>query len=144
VRTLDDLLSAETAEPRFRAAVLTAVASLAVALAAVGLAGVVGYSVSRRTAEIGIRMALGAQRRDVRWMVLREGVVLGAMGGALGLAAAIAFTRLLTRFLFGVTATDPMSFVLAAALLVMVVPAACLLPARRAARIDPSLALRAE
>jgi putative ABC transport system permease protein len=66
------------------------------------------------------------------------------MGGALGLAAAIAFTRLLTRFLFGVTATDPMSFVLAAALLVMVVPAACLLPARRAARIDPSLALRAE
>jgi hypothetical protein len=98
----------------------------------------------RRTANLVAEKLTQSQRRDVRWMVLREGVVLGAMGGALGLAAAIAFTRLLTRFLFGVTATDPMSFVLAAALLVMVVPAACLLPARRAARIDPSLALRAE
>ena len=144
VRTLDDLLLGETAQPRFRAAVLSAVTGLAVSLAAIGLAGVVGYSVSRRTAEIGIRVALGAQRSDVQWMVLREGLLLGAIGGGMGLAAAFAFTRLLRRFLFGVTPTDPVSFVLAAALLVLIVLAACSLPARRAARIDPSLALRAE
>ena len=144
VRTLDDVLSQETAQPGFRTAVLSAVSGLAIALAAIGLSGVVGYSVSKRTAEIGVRVALGAGRRDVLWMVLREGLLLGAVGGAVGLAAAFALTRLLTSFLFGVTATDPLSFVLAATFLVVVVLAASYLPARRASRIDPITALRAE
>jgi putative ABC transport system permease protein len=124
--------------------VLVTVAFLAVLLAAIGLSGVVGYSVSRRTAEIGVRVALGAGRRDVLWMVLREGLLLGAAGGAVGLAAAFALTRLLVSFLFGVTATDPLSLVLAAGLLLGVVLAASYLPARHASRIDPIAALRAE
>lgn len=144
VRTLDDILAQETAQPGFRTAVLSAVAALAVALSAIGLSGVVGYSVSKRTAEIGVRVALGAGRRDVLWMVLREGLRLGAVGGAVGLAAAVAFTRLLAGFLFGVTATDPLSFALAAAFLVVIVLAASYLPARRASRIDPTAALRSE
>jgi putative ABC transport system permease protein len=144
IRTLDDVLSQEAAQPRFRTAVLSAVAGLALALAAIGLFGVVGYSVSKRTAEIAIRVALGAERRDVAWLVLREGLGLGVLGGSLGLAAAFALTRLLAGFLFGVTATDPFSFVLAAALLVAVVLSASYLPARRASRIDPVTALRAQ
>ena len=144
VRTLDEVLSQETAQPGFRTAVLAAVAGLAVALAAIGLSGVVGYSVSKRTAEIGVRVALGAGGGDILWMVLREGLLLGAVGGAVGLAAAVALTRLLASFLFGVTATDPLSFALAATFLVAVVLAASYLPARRAARIDPTAALRAE
>lgn len=144
VRTLDDVLSQETAQPGFRTAVLSAVAGLAVALAAIGLSGVVGYSVSKRTAEIGVRVVLGAAGCDILWMVLREGLLLGAVGGAVGLAAAFALTRLLAGFLFGVTATDPLSFVLAAIFLVMVVLTASYLPARRASRIDPAAALRAE
>jgi putative ABC transport system permease protein len=115
-----------------------------VALAAVGLTGVVGYTVARRTAEIGIRVALGANRRNVISMVLREGLRLGALGGALGLAAALALTRLLGGFVFGVTTTDPPSFAAAAALLVLLVLLASYVPARRAAGIDPTVALRAE
>ncbi len=144
VRTLDDVLSQEIAQPGFRTAVLSAVAGLAMALAAIGLSGVVGYSVSKRTAEIGVRVALGAARRDILWMVLREGLLLGAVGGTVGLAAALALTRLLAGFLFGVTATDPLSFGLAATFLVVVVLAASYLPARRASRIDPTAALRAD
>jgi putative ABC transport system permease protein len=144
IRTLDDLLAQETAEPGFRTAVLGAVAGLAVALAAIGLAGVVGYSVSRRTPEIGVRVALGAARSDVLWMVLREGLLLGVIGGAIGLAAALALTRLLATFLYGITANDPLSFVLAAAFLLAVVLLASYLPARRAALVNPIDALRAE
>jgi putative ABC transport system permease protein len=144
VRALDDILSQEIAQPGFRTAVLSAVAGLAIALAAIGLSGVVGYSVSRRTAEIGVRVVLGADRRDVLWMVLREGLLLGAVGGAVGLAVALALTRLLATFLFGVTATDPLSFASATAFLVVVVLAASYLPARRASRIDPTAALRSE
>jgi ABC-type antimicrobial peptide transport system permease subunit len=144
LRTLDDELSLEVAQPAFRAAVLSAVAFLAAALAAIGLSGVVACSVSRRTAEIGVRIALGAARRDVLWMTLREGLLLGVAGGAGGLLAAVALTRLLAGFLFGVTATDPLSFLLAAGSLVAVVLAASHIPARRAACIDPVAALRAE
>ena len=144
IETLDDIRSQEAAPPAFRAAVLGAIAGLAVALAAVGLSGVVGYAVSRRTAEIGVRVALGADRRDVLFMVLGEGLRLGVVGGALGLAAAFALTRFLSGFVFGVTATDPLSFVSAAAFLVMLVLLASYLPARRASRIDPTVALRAE
>jgi putative ABC transport system permease protein len=144
VRALDDVLSDETAQPRFRTAVLCAIAGLAVALAAIGLSGVVGYSVARRTAEIGVRVALGARRHDLLWMVLREGLLLGLAGSAVGLAAALALTGLLSRLLFGVSTTDPTSFALAIAFLNVVVLGASYLPGRRASRIDPIVALRSE
>jgi predicted permease len=144
IETIEEIRSREAAPPGFRTAVLGAIAALAAALAAIGLAGVVGYTVSRRTAEIGVRMALGACRGDVLFMVLREGLLLGAIGGASGLAAALALTRVLGAFVYGITATDPASFVSAAAVLLLLVLLASYLPARRAARVDPTLALRAE
>jgi putative ABC transport system permease protein len=144
VRTLDDVLARETAEPGFRTAVLSAIAGLALLLAAIGLSGVVGFTVSRRTAEIGVRMALGAARPDVMWMVLREGLTLGAVGGAIGVGAAAALSRFLGRFLFGVRPTDPLSFLGAVVSLILLVLVASYVPARRACRIDPTWALRAE
>ena len=144
LRTLDDVLFHETAEPRLRTTVLCAVALLALALSGVGLSGVVSYSVSKRTAEIGVRMTLGASRPAVLWMVLREGLLLVAVGGSLGLVAALALTRVLARFLYGVTPTDPASFLMAATFLVAVALVASYLPARRASRLDPIAALRAE
>jgi putative ABC transport system permease protein len=117
---------------------------ICLAVAAIGLAGVVGYSVARRTAEIGVRMALGAGPRDVAWMVLREAVRLGAAGGAFGLLAAAAGTRMLAGFVFGVTPGDPASFALAAAFLAVVIIVASAGPAWRASRVDPIIALRAE
>ena len=144
IRTLDDVLAQETAPPAFRAAVLGTMTAASVLLAAIGLAGVVGYSVAMRTAEIGVRMALGAGRGDVAWMVVGEAARLGAAGGALGLAVAAAGTRLLTGLVFGVSAGDPASFMVATALLALVIAAASAGPAWRAARVDPVVALRAE
>jgi len=144
LQTLNDVVSQEIAQPTFRTAALSAVAGLAMALTTIGLSGVVGHSVSKRTAEIGLRMALGASRADIVRLVLREGLLMGAVGGSVGLLAAGAFTRLLAGFLFGITPTDALSFLLAAAFLVVVVLAASYLPARRASRIDPTTALRAE
>lgn len=144
IRTLDDIRSQEVTQPAFRAASLGALAALAVALSATGLSGVIGYTVQRRTPEIGVRVALGAAQRDVLFMVLREGLTLGALGGALGLGAAFALTRFLRAFVYGVTTTDPGSFVAGETLLVAIVLLASYLPARRALRIDPAVALRAE
>jgi putative ABC transport system permease protein len=144
IRTLDDVLSQETAQPAFRTAVLLTTTGACVVLAAIGLAGVVGYSVARRTAEIGVRMALGAGQRDIAWMVLGEAARLGAAGGAVGLAAAAAGTRLLAGHVFGVSPGDPASFLMAAALLALVIVAAGAGPAWRASRVDPVVALRAE
>jgi ABC-type antimicrobial peptide transport system permease subunit len=144
IRPLGDILSEETAQPAFRTAVLWAITGASIVLAAIGLAGVVGYSVARRTAEIGVRMALGAGPRDVAWMVLREAVRLGAAGGVLGLVAAVAATRVLAGFVFGVTPSDPASFAVAAAFLAVVIVAASAGPAWRASRVDPIVALRAE
>ena len=144
IRPLADILSQETAQPAFRTAVLWAVTSASVTLAAIGLAGVVGYSVSRRTAEIGVRMALGAAPRDVAWMVLGEAVRLGAAGGAVGLVAAAAVTRILAGFVFGVTPRDPASFAVAATCLAVVIVGASVGPAWRASRVDPIVALKAE
>lgn len=144
IRPLGDILSQETAQPAFRTAVLGAVTGASVALAAIGLAGVVGYSVARRTAEIGVRMALGAGPRDVAWLVLREAVRLGAAGGAVGLVAAAAGTRILAGFVYGVTPADPTSFALATAFLAAVIVAASGGPAWRASRVDPIVALRSE
>jgi ABC-type antimicrobial peptide transport system permease subunit len=105
---------------------------------------VIAYSVAQRTREIGIRVALGAQRRDVSRLFLREGVSFIAAGLSIGLAGALALTRLLSSMLFGVAATDPLTFVCAAVLLALVAFAACQIPARRATRVDPIEALRTE
>lgn len=117
---------------------------LALALAAIGIYGVISYAVSTRTHEIGIRMALGAQRPAVIQMVISQGMRLTLIGVALGLALALALTRLLKTLLFGVSSTDPVTFLVAALLLAAVALMACYIPARRAANVDPMVALRHE
>ena len=123
---------------------LGAFSSLALLLAAIGLYGVIAYSVSQRTREIGIRLAVGAQRGDVMGMIVREGLKMAAAGVVLGLAASLILTRVLNSLLFGVAATDPLVFAANAAILVFIALLACAIPARRAARVDPMAALRNE
>jgi predicted permease len=144
IQTLDAKLAGITAPPRFRAFVLDSFAGLCLAVSAIGLYGVIAYSVAQRTMEIGIRMALGARTADVMGMVLREGAMLGVIGAVVGLGAAYAVTRLLASLLYGVTPTDPISFALAAVILLIVAFLASYLPARRAAQVDPLVALKAE
>lgn len=144
IRPLSEILSLETAQPAFRAALLWAITGTAVLLAAIGLAGVVGYSVARRTGEIGVRMALGAAPGDVARMVVIETLRIGMTGGVVGLLAAAATTRVLSGFVFGVRPDDPASFAAAGAFFVLVIVAAGLRPAWRAAHVDPVEALRAE
>ena len=119
-------------------------AAMALILGTVGLYGVIAYTVAQRTHEIGIRMALGAQRSDAMRLVLGEGVVMVLIGLGIGLASSVALTRFLSSLLFGVTATDPLTFAVVAILLSCVALSACYVPARRALRIDPMKALRYE
>jgi putative ABC transport system permease protein len=144
IATMDQLISTSVAQPRLNLSLLVAFAALALILSAVGVYGVMAYAVTQRTHEIGIRMALGALPADVLMQVLAEGGRLAAFGVALGLVAALALTRLMASLLFGVKPTDQLTFAAVAAMLVCVALAACYIPARRATRVDPIIALRYE
>jgi putative ABC transport system permease protein len=143
-KTMDALLSDSVAQPRFYSLLLSFFAALALILASVGVYGVVAYAVAQRTHEFGIRIALGAQVSDVLKLVIGRGMLLVLAGAALGLGAAFLLTRLLKEFLFGVTATDPWTFVATALLLAAVAVLAIYIPARRATKVDPLVALRYE
>jgi putative ABC transport system permease protein len=144
IATLEEKLRNSTATRRFNLGLISVFAVLALALSAVGLYGVMSYGVSQRTTEIGIRMALGAEPKDVLKLILREGLFLAFVGTLLGVAGAFALTRFLSSVLFGVAATDPAIYLTAAGLLLMVAIAACFWPARRAAAVQPLKALRYE
>lgn len=144
VRTLSSIVSTAAAGPRFRTVVLAAMAGLAVLIAGVGLYGVVAFSVTQRTREIGVRVAIGASRRDVLALIMREGFLLGAAGAAIGLGLALLTVRLLVGLLYGVDPVDPLSFIVSGVGLLALTLLASYLPARRAAGIDPVLALRSE
>jgi putative ABC transport system permease protein len=143
-KTLDSLIATSTGNQRFSMLLFGVFAAAAMALATVGLYGVMSYTVAQRAHEVGIRMALGAQRRDVLGLILRQGLRLTLGGVAIGLIAAWAATRLLINLLYGVTATDLPTFVGVSLLLVGVALLACYIPARRATKVDPMAALRSE
>lgn len=144
IRTMDTLISRSVAADRFSMWLLGLLASLALALAATGLFSLLSYLVSQRTHEIGVRMALGAQRRDIFQLVLGQGALLLAAGLAIGLVASFICTRLFSSLLFGVSATDPLTFLITPALLSLAALFACYVPARRATKVDPLVALRTD
>jgi putative ABC transport system permease protein len=144
VITMDDIVANSLSHQRFSMLLLSAFSGLAVVLAAIGIYSVLAYSVRRRIREIGVRMALGARRADILQMILGQGTKLVFIGTGIGIAAALGLTRLMSSQLFGVTATDPVTFLSVAALIVLVALAACYIPARRATKVDPMVALRYE
>jgi putative ABC transport system permease protein len=144
IRTISEVIAATTAPRRFNTLMLAIFAAVALALAATGIYSVISYSVTQRTQEVGIRMALGAQSGDVIRLVLKQGLALTLAGIAAGAFGAIAAARVMSGLLYGVTATDPATFVAISLLLAIVALLACYLPARRAARVDPLAALRRE
>jgi putative ABC transport system permease protein len=144
VLTMDQRVTEFLSHPQFRAILLGMFAGLALALAAVGIFGVLSQLVSQRTREFGIRMALGAHQSDVLAMVVKQGAVLVLLGVGLGLAVALALSRLLSTMLYGVRPTDPFTFTAVTSLLILVAMLACYLPARRATKVDPMIALRHE
>jgi ABC-type antimicrobial peptide transport system permease subunit len=143
-QTMDEIISDSISDRKFSMILLGAFAGLALVLSSVGIYGVISYLIGQRTHEIGVRMALGAQRGDVLKLVLGEGVKLALLGAAIGLAAAFGLTRLMASLLYGVSASDPLTFAAVAFVLIGVALLACYIPARRAMRVDPSIALRYE
>jgi ABC-type antimicrobial peptide transport system permease subunit len=141
-QSMEQIISQSVAAQRYSMILLGGFAALALLLAAIGIYGVISYVVGQRTQEIGIRMALGAQRLDVLRLVIGHGARMILMGLVTGVAAALALTQLMATLLFGVSPTDPLTFAGVAALLVIVALAACYVPARRAARVNPITALR--
>jgi putative ABC transport system permease protein len=144
IQSMDELLQITFAERRFNMFLLALFAGLALTLAAVGIYGVMSYSVSQRTREFGIRMAVGAESGEVLKMVMEQGVRLAALGVVVGIIGAVAFTRLMAGLLFGVTPTDPVTIAAVVLLMFAVVLLACFVPARRATKVDPMVALRYE
>jgi ABC-type antimicrobial peptide transport system permease subunit len=144
VYTLNYFYTRSMARTSFTLVMLSISGAMALLLGAVGLYGIIAYSVSQRTREIGVRVALGAQRRDVMSLVLGEGVSLILIGLMIGLAGSLALTRFLSSLLVGVSATDPLTFSSVAVLLALIALAACYIPARRAVLVDPMVALRYE
>jgi putative ABC transport system permease protein len=144
VRTMDERIGRSLSSRRFSMVLLALFAGLALTLAAIGIYGIVAYTVTERTHEIGVRVALGAQRRDVMAMVVGQGMTMTIVGTAIGVAASAALSRLMSSLLFGVSAVDPATFVAIPLLLIAVALAACYVPARRAMRVDPLQTLRSE
>jgi putative ABC transport system permease protein len=144
LRPMTDVMSASLAAQRFNMTLMGIFAAVALALAAIGIYGVISYSVTQRTHEIGIRMALGAETGDVLRGVLREGLLLAGIGVAIGIGAAFALTRVMSSLLFGVSTTDPVTFVSISLILIGVALGATFIPARRATKVDPMIALRYE
>jgi len=144
IRTLDQIIGFQIAEPRFRSFVIASFAIITLVLAAVGLYGLISYSVAQQTREIGIRIALGAAPSQVVGPMLRRGLILALSGVALGLVGAFFASRVIAQFLFGITATDPVTIAGVSTLLVVVAMIATWIPSRRALRVDPIVALRAE
>jgi putative ABC transport system permease protein len=144
VKGMNEWLRSSVATPRYRTILLALFSLIALVLASTGIYGVMSYSVTQRTHEIGVRMALGARRFHVLQLVVRQGMVLVAIGVALGLVLAFALTRVLASVLFNITPSDPLTFSLVAVTLPLVALLACYIPARRATRVDPLIALRYE
>jgi putative ABC transport system permease protein len=144
VRTMEDWVDSAVAAPRYRTVLLGLFALVALVLASTGIYGVMSYSVTQRTHEIGVRMALGARQLDVLKLVVRQGMTLVVIGVALGLAGAIALTRVMSTLLFEVTEKDPATFAAVATLIAVIAFVACYIPAWRATKVDPLVALRYE
>jgi putative ABC transport system permease protein len=144
VASMNEILGRSVASQRYNAVLLALFALLAVSLSAVGIYGVISYSVSRRTRDIGVRMALGAQKTHVIRIVVEQGLRLTLIGVGIGIVGALALTRFLSSLLYGVKPTDPVTFVAVSLLLTGIALLACYIPARRAARVDPVVALRYE
>src|SRR3981189_2214604 len=141
---MNEVVAASLDHQRFNLTLLGIFAAVALALAVVGIYGVMSYAITQRTNEIGIRVALGAQQRDVLWLILGQGLRLALVGGTLGITASFALTRYMSHLLFGISPRDPQTFVAIPFALLAVTLLACYVPARRAVRVDPMVALRYE
>jgi len=143
-KSLEEVVGDSMAARRSTMVLLSVFAALALLLSSIGIYGVISYVVGQRTNEIGIRIALGAQQRDVLRLMLGEGMKMALLGVSIGITVALGLTHLMVNILFGVSATDPLTFLGVATLLVLVALTACWIPARRATRVDPLVALRYE